>query len=99
VLNPSIDYLGNLVQNILSSDLIRIYPVKKAFALKDLQRLIASSVGSRTSFNKLGKALGISVDTVKEYVKYLEAAFLVKSVENRATSHTERISAQKKIYL
>jgi hypothetical protein len=87
------------VEDILSRDLIRIYPIKKAFALKDLLRLIASSVGSRTSFNKLGKVLGLSVDTVKEYVNYLEAAFLVKSVEKWTTSHTERIYAQKKIYL
>ena len=99
VLNPSIEYLSNLVEDILSRDLIRIYPIKKAYALKDLLRLIASSVGSRTSFNKIGKALGLSVDTVKEYVNYLEAAFLVKSVEKWTTSHTEKIYAQKKIYL
>jgi predicted AAA+ superfamily ATPase len=78
VLNPSIEYLSNLLEDILSRDLIRIYPIKKAYALKDLLRLIASSVGSRTSFNKLGKVLGLSVDTVKEYVNHLEAAFLVK---------------------
>jgi predicted AAA+ superfamily ATPase len=99
VLNPSIEYLGNLVEDILSRDLIRIYPIKKAFVLKDLLRLIASSVGSRTSFNKISKVLGLSVDTVKEYVSYLEAAFLVKSVEKWTTSHTEKIYAQKKIYL
>jgi len=99
VLNPSIEYLSNLVEDILSRDLIRIYPIKKAYALKDLLRLIASSVGSRTSFNKIGKVLGLSVDTVKEYVNYLEAAFLVKSVEKWTTSHTEKIYAQKKIYL
>lgn len=99
VLNPSIEYLSNLVEDILSRDLVRIYPIKKAYALKDLLRLIASSVGSRTSFNKIGKVLGLSVDTVKEYVNYLEAAFLVKSVEKWTTSHTEKIYAQKKIYL
>ena len=99
VLNPSIEYLSNLVEDILSRDLIRIYPIKKAYALKDLLRLIASSVGSRTSFNKIGKVLGLSLDTVKEYVNYLEAAFLVKSVEKWTTSHTEKIYAQKKIYL
>ena len=99
VLNPSIEYLSNLLEDILSRDLIRIYPIKKAYALKDLLRLIASSLGSRTSFNKLGKVLGLSVDTVKEYVNYLEAAFLVKNVEKWTTSHTEKVCAQKKFYL
>ncbi|MBE9595116.1 MAG: ATP-binding protein, partial [Proteobacteria bacterium] len=58
VLHPSIEYMSNLLDDILARDLIRLYPIKKAFILKDLLRLIAASVGSRTSFNKLGKVLG-----------------------------------------
>ncbi|MBN1106539.1 MAG: hypothetical protein JXL84_24260 [Deltaproteobacteria bacterium] len=62
-------------------DLIRLRPIRKNLALKDLLRVIASSVGSRTSYNRLGKALGLSVDSVKEYVGYLESAFLLKGIE------------------
>jgi len=99
VLNPSSEYMSNLLEDILARDLIRLYPLKKPFILKDLLRLIASSVGSRISFNKLGKVLGLSVDTVKEYINYLESAFLVALMEKWTTSHTERVYAQKKVYL
>ncbi len=99
VLNPSVEYMSNLLDDILARDLIRLYPVKKGFLLKDLLRLIASSAGARTSFNKLGNVLGLSVDTVKEYVNYLEQAFLVKLLEKWSTSYSEKIYAQKKIYL
>jgi uncharacterized protein len=98
VLGPSVEYLANLLDDILVRDLIRLHPIRKNFALKDLLRLVASGVGSRTSYNKLGKTLGLSVDTVKEYVGYLESAFLLKAVEKWTTSHTERVYAQKKIY-
>jgi predicted AAA+ superfamily ATPase len=98
VLNPSVEYLASLLDDILVRDLMRLHPIRKNFALKDLMRLIASGVGSRTSYNKLAKALALSVDTVKEYVGYLETAFLLKSVEKWTTSHTERVYAQKKIY-
>lgn len=99
VLNPSAEYMGNLLEDILAKDLIRLYPIKKPFVLRDLMRLIASSVGSRVSFNKLGKVLGLSVDTVKEYISYLESAFLVALMGKWTTSHTERVYAQKKVYL
>jgi len=74
VLNPSVEHVANLLDDMLARDLIRLHPIKKAFVLKDLLRLIAASIGSRTSFNKLGKVLGLSVDTVKEYISYLEPA-------------------------
>jgi len=99
VLQPSQEYLLNLLDDILARDLTRLHSLKKPFLLKELLRLIAAAAGSRTSFNKLAKVLGISVDTVKEYIGYFEMAFLIKSVEKWTTSWSEKIYAQKKIYL
>jgi len=99
VLMPSEEYLHNLVEDIIARDLIRLFSIKKPNLLKDLLRLLAASVGSRTSFNKLAHLLGISVDTVKEYIGYFESAFLVKSMEKWTSSYSEKIYASKKIYL
>lgn len=70
---------------------MRLYPIKKAFVLKDLLKLIAASVGSRTSFNELSKILGLSIDTVKEYITCLESAFLVMRMEKWTTSYSEKV--------
>ncbi len=99
VLRPSQEYMANLLDDVLARDLARLHPIKKSYILKDLLRLIGASTGSRTSFNKLSKILGLSVDTVKEYVGYLEMAFLVKPLEKWTTSYAEKVYAQKKIYL
>ena len=99
VLNPSAEYMSNLLEDVLARDLIRLYSIKKAFVLKDMMRLIASSVGSRTSYNKMSKVLGLSLDTVKEYIGYLETAFLLSTMEKWTVSHSEKVYAQKKIYL
>ncbi len=99
VLLPSEEYLQNLLDDIIARDLIRLFPIKKPRVLKDLLLLLASSVASRTSFNKLSNVLGISVDTVKEYINYFETAFLVKSMQKWSPSYTDRIYAAKKIYL
>lgn len=98
VLHPSVEYMGNLLEDILARDLIRLFPIKKPFVLKDLLRLIASSAGSRTSFHKLSRVLDLTVDTVKEYISYLESAFLVSSLEKWTTSWSEKVYAAKKIY-
>lgn len=98
VLNPSDEYLSNLLDDIIARDVVRLYQIKKANLLKDILRLLAASVGNRTSFNKLANVLGVSVDTVKEYIGYLKTAFLVKSVEKWTTSYSEKVYAHKKFY-
>lgn len=99
VLYPHPEYLPNLLDDILARDLLRLFPIKKPAILKDMVRLVAASVGSRTSFNRLAGALGLSLDTAKEYVGYLESAFLAASHGKWTASHTERVYAPKKLYL
>ena len=41
----------------------------------------------------------MSVDTVKEYLICLESAFLVMHMEKWATSYSEKVYDQKKVYL
>lgn len=99
VINPSDEYLTNLLEDIIARDLVRLFNLQKPGLLKDLLRLLASSVGSRTSYNKLANVLDISVDTVKDYIGYFESAFLVKTVEKWSSSYADRVYSTKKIYL
>ena len=99
VLKPSTDYLNALLDDIFLRDLVRLYPIKSLTVALDLFLLLTSSVGTRVSFNKLANTLGVSVDTVKKYIEYLESAFLVKKMTKWSTSHRQRVYAQKKIYL
>lgn len=99
VLSPSLEYLFNLLEDVIARDLIRLFQIRRADILRDLFRLAAASVGSRTSFSKLARVLGLSVDTVREYIGYFESAFLVKLLEKWTPSYTERVYAAKKVYL
>ncbi|MFH1176948.1 MAG: ATP-binding protein [Acidobacteriota bacterium] len=99
VLSPSHEYLASLVNDILARDLLRLHPIRKPAALKDLLRLVAASTGSRVSFNRLAKLLGLSLDTAKEYAGYLESAFLVAPMDKWTSSHSERVYSKKKLYL
>ncbi len=99
VLNPSDVYLNDLLDSIIARDMMRLYPIKKPYILKELLKLIASSIGSRTSYSKFGRILTTDPDTIKEYIDYFRSAFLVESLEKWTTSYNEKVYAPKKIYL
>lgn len=99
VLNPSTDYLKALLDDVFLRDLVRLHPIDYLTAVEDLFKLLAASVGTRVSFNKLANTLGISVDTVKKYIGYLENAFLVKKLTKWSTSYRQQVYAPKKVYL
>ncbi|MFH1562662.1 MAG: ATP-binding protein [Nitrospirota bacterium] len=98
VLKPDEKYLNNLIEDIIARDLMRLFQIRKPNLLRDILRLLAASVGSRTSFNKLATILRVTVDTVKEYLGYFESAFLIKPLEKWTTSYSEKVYAAKKIY-
>lgn len=99
MLNPSEEYLSNLLDDILARDIVRLFDIRKAGLLKDLFRLVTASVGSRISYNKLAKTLGVALETVRDYTGLFESAFLVKTMGKWTTSHTDSVYANKKIFL
>jgi len=90
--------MNNLIEDIIARDIVRLHRINRADILKDMLIILAGSVGSRTSFNKISKVLGVTVDTVKEYMQYLEEAFLIKPLEKWSPSHLDRVYSQKKVY-
>jgi len=99
VLDPSEMYLAQLLQDIVARDLVRLGRVRRPELVMDLLRLLAAGVGTRNSHNRLSKSLGAAVDTIKDYLSYLGDAWLVVTLDKWTTSHTERVYAQRKIYL
>jgi predicted AAA+ superfamily ATPase len=98
VLQPSEFYLSQLLDDVVARDLVRLGRLRRPEVVRDLLRLLAAGVGARTSYARLAKALGIAVDTVKEYESHLTMAYLIKALPKWTTSHTERVYAQRKVY-
>ncbi len=98
VLHPNEMYLSSLIEDILARDIVRIFSPRKPLILKNLLGLLAAALSNRISYNKLAAVLGISVDTVKDYVGYLQSAYLVQALSKASSSVNDRIYSQKKIY-
>lgn len=99
VLQPSEVYLAQLLQDIVARDLVGLGRLRRPELAMNLLRLLAAGAGSRNSHNRLSKSLGAAVDTIKDYLSCLGEAYLVGTLEKWTTSHTERVYAQRKLYL
>ncbi len=62
----------------IQRDIFEIEEVRDTKTLNELIYLLASLIGSRVSYNKLGNALLSRVNTVKKYIGLLEDIYLVK---------------------
>ncbi|MBI5036637.1 ATP-binding protein [Candidatus Micrarchaeota archaeon] len=98
VLTEDEDYLNELVEGIIYKDIIAYHKIENEKAVKELFSLLCRRVGKPTSYNKLSKILGVSVDSVKRYVGYFEKAYLFHVVDRYAASLNESIASPKKIY-
>lgn len=96
--NPP-DYMQNLTQDIITRDIIRYFKPRKDREVFGLFTLLCAALGSRVSYSRFKSVLGITVDTVKEYLGYFEMAYLVSTLEKWSDSPNDKIYANRKVYL
>ena len=88
-------YAGILFRDVLSSG-----KIKEESKLKDLGLFCSTNVGVLFSYNKISRAIGLSLDSVKEYLYQMESAYLLFQLTKYSYSVKEsiQIQAQRKIY-
>lgn len=92
--------LSQLYQDVLVKDIIVRYKIKDTRSFRELAIYLLSNISSLYSYNNLSKMLNIkSVNTVKNYVNFLEEAFLFISVPKYDYSLKRQIASNRKIYI
>jgi uncharacterized protein len=92
------DILKNYFQTIFLKDIIYPHEVRNNKDVFDLLYFIISNVGKPFSYTKIGNTLGISTDTVKEYLTYAEQAYLLFPVNKYDFSVKKQLANPRKIY-
>ncbi len=95
------EYLNALYQKILIGDIVERNGIRNARVLRFLARKLADSVMQPTSQTRLQhmiKSTGdsISMPVLKDYLEYMEEAYLFFTITNFASSLTEQSSVKKR---
>jgi len=99
VLSRQENYFSDLIEGIIFKDIVYLHNIKNPDIIRDLLLLISDRNGHQTSFTKLSKILGVSVDTIKEYMSFLKETYIVKEIERFSASRSKKIYSAKKFYL
>lgn len=92
-------YLRTLIESVLFKDVLKRYNLRFPKKLSDLAQYLISNASNPFSFTKLKNILSFrSVHTVENYVKYLEEAFVIFSVERYSSKLKERLKSPHKAY-
>lgn len=84
-----INYLTRLFEETYLKDIIERYHIEKSQELEDLVNILASAIGSLTNVPKIEATFksviqsNISANTIRQYIAYLEDAFVI----NRANRY------------
>lgn len=96
---PDLPLARTLYDDVLYRDIATRYRIEEVRALKELAFYLMSNPAGRVSFNKLKEQLRLgSVNTVKNYVEYLENSWLIFTVNVYDFSVKRQQIAPKKVY-
>jgi len=94
-------YIKNdIVDKVLLRDLPSLYGIQDIQELNSLFTYLAYNTGNELSLDGITKSSGVAKNTIKRYISYLEAAFLIKLV-NRVDSNAKKFNRANyfKVYL
>lgn len=96
---PEIGLHKTLYDDVIYRDVAVRYQIEETKALKELTFYLLSNISSLISFNKLKEQLKLgSVNTVKNYIDYLQTSWLMFAINKYAYSIKKQQIANKKIY-
>ena len=78
--NPSRFIKGDIIDKVLLRDLPSLYGISDVPELNKLFTTLAFNTAGELSLQDLSTSSGVAKNTIKRYVEYLEAAFLIRVV-------------------
>ena len=99
-----INYLTNLFKETYLRDIIERHHIEKNQELEDLVNILASAVGSLTNPSKIEMTFRstiqstISLNTIRQYIEYLEDAFIINKANRYNVKGRKYIGTPLKYY-
>lgn len=91
---------SDIIDKVLMRDLPGLYGIQDIQELNRLFTMLAYNTGNEVSLDELSKGSGVAKNTIKKYLEYLEAAFLI-TILHRVDQYGKRFKRANyfKVYL
>ncbi len=91
---------SDIIDKVLLRDLPQLYGIRDIQELNRLFTTLAYNTGNEITLEELSKSSGVAKTTLRRYIEYLEAAFLIRRIEriDRSARRFERATSFK-VYL
>ncbi len=86
-------------ETIIFKDCIANNNLRDAKIFKEVVNFLVSNSGNLYSYNSISKAIGINDNSIKEYIRVVEDAYMAKEIKQYSYSLKEQIKGKKKLYI
>lgn len=90
--------LRTLASSYLYKDVLQYQDIRRPELLEKLLTALALQIGSEVSYNELGSALGVSKQTVSNYINLLEKSFVIFRLAPFSKNLRTELTKLRKIY-
>ncbi len=95
----SFDWSENFIKSYISRDLPLLGLTIDSRTIYKLWAMVAYMHGNVLNMNNLAKSLGVSPNSIKKYISFLEGAFLIRLLQPFATNLKKRLVKAPKVYI
>ncbi|HET8640443.1 MAG TPA: ATP-binding protein [Pseudonocardiaceae bacterium] len=92
-------WFSNYINLVIERDVVELSRVRQRDVLPRLLRQLAAQSGQMLNIAAAGQAIGIERSTAENYVKLLEAVFLIQRLPAWGTTLGSRVARQPKVHL
>ena len=97
-LSEKIKIIDDIFHSYLEKDISYLLKVKNTEVFSSLVKVLASQIGNLTNYSELASTLGISFQTVRNYLWYLEKTFVIEKLTPYFRNIRKEISRAPVVY-
>ena len=86
-------------ETIIFKDCIANNNLRDSKTFKEVVNFLVSNSGNLYSYNSLSKALGVNDNSIKEYIRVVEDAYMAQEIKQYSYSLKEQVKSKKKLYI
>jgi len=92
------EIIDEIFRSYLEKDISYLLKVEKLDAFSSLIKILASQIGKLVNYSEIATLLGVSVQTVKNYMWYIEKTFVIKRLSPYFRNTRKEISKSPTVY-